>query len=73
MNQRDTQKYSNRIFWTLILAGIVAVTVQSVSLYGPIGAPLGVGTGASLGAVVYYLGAICAGAARWIRQQLQRP
>jgi hypothetical protein len=64
---------SNAFFWASILGGTLIVTLQSVMLYGPIGAPLGIGTGASLGAVVFYLGQMLWSALRWIRQQLQRP
>lgn len=64
---------SNLFFWASILAGALIVTTQSVLLYGPIGAPLGIGSGASLGAVVYYLGEMIVATVRWIRQQLQRP
>ncbi len=64
---------SNAFFWAAIFAGAFAVTLQTIALYGPIGAPLGIGTGASLGAVVFYLGEMLWSALRWIRQQLQRP
>lgn len=63
---------TNRYFWALILAGILVVTFQAVSLFGPLGAPMGIGTGAALGMVIYYLAAMIWSALGWIRQQLQR-
>jgi len=64
---------SNLWFWISILAGALLVTAATVSLYGLIGAPLGIGSGASLGMVVYYLGAMLASAARWLIQKGKRP
>ena len=63
---------SNRFFWACIALGTLGVTIQSVLLFGPMGAPLGIGSGASLGAVVFYLGEMLFSALRWLRQQLQR-
>ena len=63
---------SNRWFWALIVVGSLVVTFQAVSLFGPLGAPMGIGTGGALGMVVYYLGAMVWSALGWIRQQLQR-
>ncbi|MBW3635476.1 MAG: hypothetical protein KY445_03290 [Armatimonadetes bacterium] len=67
------KRTSNLLFWASLGGGALVVTTQSVLLYGWIGAPLGIGTGGSLGAVVYYLGAMLFSASRWIRQQLKRP
>lgn len=64
---------SNAFFWAAIFTGALIVTLPTVMLYGPLGALLGIGTGASLGAVVFYLGQMLWSALRWIRQQLQRP
>lgn len=63
--------FSSLLFWILLGAGALAVTIQTIALYGWLAAPLGVGSGASLGAVIYYLGAMLVSASRWIRQQLK--
>lgn len=63
----------NFFFWLAIGAGALLVTLQSVQIFGPIGVFIGLGAGASLGAVIYYLGAMIWAAWRWICQQMQRP
>lgn len=64
---------SNLGFWVLVGLGILLVTTQSVALYGFLAIPLGIGTGASLGMVVYYLGDMIWSGALWLREQLKRP
>ena len=63
---------SNLLFWPLLAAGALAVTIQTVALYGWLAAPLGIGSGASLGAVVYYLLSMLLSALRWLGQQRKR-
>lgn len=63
---------ANLWFWACLFAGALLVTVQTIALYGPLAAPLGIGSGASLGMLVYYLGAMLSSASRWVCQQLKR-
>lgn len=62
----------NLWFWALMSAGALLVGVQSVALFGWLAAPMGMGTGASLGLVVFYLASMLAGAARWAWEWLKR-
>ncbi len=63
----------NNGFWLSILLGALIVTVPTTLEYGALAIPLGVGTGASLGMVVFYLASMLASGARWIGKQLKRP